>query len=159
MNAANLTRGGFYAHFKSKEALIEAILSRNAGLVRMMGERPGGNSTSLNQEALTILGEYLNPKNREEIVAGCPLATMAIDASRASPSVRAAYGERFTALIKELKRGMGKRAEDEADATALAVLAVGGVLFANASASEKEAKAIERACLKKIEQMLGADSE
>lgn len=159
MNAARLTRGGFYAHFKSKEALIESILERDVGLVRMMKDRKSKKRASLNEEAHEILSGYLGTENLEEIIAGCPLATMPIDASRASENVRAAYSNRFALLINELKRGLGSRPKDQDDAIAVAVLAVGGVLFANASASEKEAKAIEGACLKRIKQILVSEKK
>ncbi len=154
MNAAKLTRGGFYAHFESKEDLIETILNRNAGLVRMMNERAGSTDESLNAEALTILSDYLSPENLEEIIEGCPLATMPIDATRASPRIRSAYGNRFGALVKELKRGLGKRRKDEDDAIAVAVLAVGGILFARASTSDVDAARIEKACAKMIASVL-----
>ncbi len=154
MNAAQLTRGGFYAHFKSKEALIVSILRRDVGLVRMMSDRLGKSRTSLNQQASDILADYLSKDNLEDIIAGCPLATMPIDASRASNSIRAAYSDRFKNLTEEPKRGLGSSPKDEADAIAVAVLAVGGVLLANASASAKEAEKIEQACLRKIEQLL-----
>lgn len=154
MNAANLTRGGFYAHFESKEALIEELLSRDAGLVRMLGEREGKTRQSLNADALRILSDYLDAENLEEIVKGCPLATMPVDASRSSHRLRSAYGNRFHMLIEQLRRGLGKSKKDEEKAIAVAVLAVGGVLFARASASNKEAVSIEKACYKQISRLL-----
>ena len=154
MNAVNLTRGGFYAHFKSKEALIETILTRNAGLVRMLSDREGSSRESLNSDALQILSDYLKPENLEEIIEGCPLATMPIDATRASPRLRTAYGNRFGNLIRELTRGLGKRRKDEDKAIAVAVLAVGGIILARASSSPEEATKIENACSKTIAGML-----
>ncbi len=155
MNAADLTRGGFYAHFDSKETLIETILTRNAGLVRMLGERESNQDASLNAQALDILSDYLNPRNLEEIIEGCPLATMPIDATRASPRLRSAYGKRFAALIKALQRGFGKRRRDEDDAIAVAVLAVGGILFARATTSAEDGAKIENACRKMIKRVMG----
>ena len=156
MNAANLTRGGFYAHFESKEALIETILTRNAGLVRMLGDRSGSSPESLNSDALQILSDYLKPENLDEIIEGCPLATMPVDATRASPRLRSAYGSRFKTLVTELKRGLGKRRKDEDQAIAVAVLAVGGILLARASSSDEEAAKIENACSKTIAGILAA---
>ena len=154
MEKADLTRGGFYAHFKSKDDLIEAILSRNAGLVRMMDEREGKSSKTLNQEALKILGDYLDPKNLDEIVEGCPMATMPVDAARASEKIRTAYGSRFRSLIEQLKRGLKRSRQSEEDAIAAAVLAVGGIIFARASATSEEAAQIESACLKHVARLL-----
>ncbi len=155
MNAAQLTRGGFYAHFASKDALIESILRRNAGLVRRMDERQGTSRQALNKEALQILNDYLQPENLQEILEGCPLATMPVDAARASPRIRAAYGKRFSELIKQLKRGLGRGARQEDDAIAAAVLAVGGILFARASANKEDAARIQKACSRHVTRLLG----
>ena len=154
MNAANLTRGGFYAHFESKEALIETILTRNAGLVRMLSERQAENPEALNAEALRILSDYLAPEHLDEIIEGCPLATMPVDAARASPRIRTAYGKRFRALIQELMRGFSRSRKHEDQAIAAAVLAVGGVLFARASATAEDADRIQTACQKQIAKLL-----
>ena len=159
MNAANLTRGGFYAHFKSKEALIETILTRNAGLVRMLDDRPAQSRTDLNREALGILSDYLDPANLEEIIEGCPLATMPVDATRASPRLRKAYGNRFAALIGQLRRGLGKRRRDEDEAIALAVLAVGGILFARASSTDADAARVQQACSRVITRLMAEHSD
>ena len=156
MDQAGLTRGGFYAHFKSKDELIEAILKRNAGLVRMMDERDGSNGPELSREAYGILRDYLAPENLEEIIEGCPMATMPVDAARASTKIRKAYGSRFRRLIEQLQRGLGKRQEDEDTAIAVAVLAVGGILFARASATKNEAAKVEAACLKQIQQLMNS---
>lgn len=156
MRAADLTRGGFYAHFQSKEQLIESILSRNAGLVRMLDDREGGEAQELNAQALSILKQYLDPQNLDEIIEGCPLATMPIDATRSSPRLRGAYGQRFWALIEQLKRGFGKRKRDEEDAIVAAVIAVGGIVFARATTSVEHSAKIEAACAKHIATMLDA---
>ncbi len=158
MNAVSLTRGGFYAHFESKEALIETILTRNAGLVRMLGEREGATREALNADARRILGDYLDPENLDEIIEGCPLATMPVDATRASPRLRSAYGNRFAALIEQLKRGLGRKRRDHDDAVAVAVLAVGGILFARATTSKADAARIENACNRMIARVLQGDT-
>ena len=39
MAGAGLTRGGFYAHFGSKEELFAAVLAADHGLIRMLAAR------------------------------------------------------------------------------------------------------------------------
>ena len=155
MKAVNLTHGGFYAHFESKDALIEELLTRDAGLVRMLSEREGATRESLNADALRILDDYLNAENLEQIIEGCPLATMPIDASRSTPRLQSAYGNRFQTLIKQLRRGLGTSRKDNETAIAVAVLAVGGIVFARASASNQEAVDVAQACSKQIARLLG----
>ena len=156
MSAAELTRGGFYAHFSSKEALVEAILLRDSGLVRMMKDREGGDSATLNREAVKILSDYLDPDNLGEIVEGCPLATMPVDAARSPGKIRAAFSKRFNELVSQLRRGLTSSRRNEDAAIAAAVLSVGGVLLARACESEEDAARIERACRKHMTKLLQA---
>ncbi len=154
MSAAKLTRGGFYSHFESKEALIEAILNRDAGLVRMMKDRNGTDSKQLNLEAIKVLTDYLDPENLTEIVQGCPLATMPVDAARGSRRIRTAFSKRFRELVTQLRRGLGRSKQSEDTAIAIAVLAVGGVLFARACESRIDAARIEEACHSHVTHLL-----
>src|SRR5579862_8577658 len=65
MQGAGLTVGGFYAHFASKEALIEEALLRTADDLRALlfakiDEKPAGD------RAVVILKRYLSPDHRDE---------------------------------------------------------------------------------------------
>jgi len=122
MLAAGLTRGAFYAHFSSKDALFAEIVRMGHGLLPRL--RAAAKPT-------VALGEYLD---REALIAnaqGCALASLAGDVSRAPLAARLAYANVLHAVIAELARGK-KRALD-ADATAVAILAVGAVTLARAS--------------------------
>lgn len=154
MSAADLTRGGFYAHFDSKDSLIEAILTRDAGLVKMLRDRVEDLEEGTETDLLKILQDYLNPDNLDEIIEGCPLATMPVDAARAAPNIKAAYGNRLSALVNQLEKGFDDKIEDTDDAIAIAILAVGGVLFARASASNEDGEKIQAACIRQIEKLV-----
>jgi|GEM_PF-185615 len=122
MLAAGLTRGAFYAHFTSKEALFAEIVRMGHGLLPRLraAEKP---------EA--VLDAYLD---REAIAAsaqGCALASLAGDVARAPLAARLAYANVLHGVIAELARG--KRRALDADATAIAILAVGAVTLARAS--------------------------
>ena len=122
MLAAGLTRGAFYAHFSSKDALFAEIVRMGHGLLPRL--RAAAKPT-------VVLNEYLD---REALVAnaqGCALASLAGDVSRAPLAARLAYANVLHGVIAELARGK-KRALD-ADATAVAILAVGAVTLARAS--------------------------
>jgi TetR/AcrR family transcriptional repressor of nem operon len=86
MKAAGLTHGAFYAHFKSKDALVEAVLEE--GLeenFQQMAEvaRTGG------LEALVDL--YLSPLHRDNPQAGCPAAALAAELARHATGSRKAF--------------------------------------------------------------------
>ncbi len=121
MLAAGLTRGAFYAHFRSKDDLFDEAVRAGTGLRnRLRGAAP-----------LAVVKAYLD---REELVASAPtciLASMASDVARAKLPARLAYANLLYAAIGEL--AAGKRRKLDADATVAAILAVGAVALARAS--------------------------
>jgi TetR/AcrR family transcriptional regulator, transcriptional repressor for nem operon len=121
MLAAGLTRGAFYAHFKSKDDLFAESVIAGTGLRRRLrGAEPAA-----------VLKAYLD---KAELVASAPtcvLAALPSDVARAPLAARLAYANLLYAAIAELA-GSEKRKLD-ADATVAAILAVGAVALARAS--------------------------
>lgn len=78
MGAAGLTHGGFYGHFDSKEALIEAAMAHELSRLR----RP-----SL-EDAGGYADGYLSRQHRDNVGASCPFSSLGTEAVRASPEVR-----------------------------------------------------------------------
>src|SRR5262245_54524986 len=72
MHEAGLTVGGFYAHFDSKEALIEAALHRCLGEWR---GKPFGRpqEEAWSDRLAAMLERYLSARHRDEPCEGCPL--------------------------------------------------------------------------------------
>jgi TetR/AcrR family transcriptional repressor of nem operon len=122
MRAAGLTRGAFYAHFASKDALFAEIVRMGHGLLPRL--RAAGKPAA-------VLDAYLDREVLAANVLGCALASLAGDVARAPLAARLAYANVLHGVIAELARGR-KRALD-ADATAVAILAVGAVTLARAS--------------------------
>lgn len=134
MGAAGLTRGAFYAHFASKEALFGEVLGVDHGLIRMMRARKGSDRRALRREAARLLGDYLAPEHLAEVGRGCTLAALPGDAVRAGRKSRAAYAEALASLIAEFERSVTGRGA--ADRAALAVIvSVGAVILARACAA------------------------
>src|SRR3984957_8027011 len=72
MSGAGLTVGGFYAHFGSKEALVDDVLRLTASEMRgrlfaRLDEKPPAD------RAEVVLKRYLSPAHRDDIEQGCPL--------------------------------------------------------------------------------------
>jgi AcrR family transcriptional regulator len=84
MKALGLTHGGFYAHFKSKDDLVETAL-RHAAL--QSGEAV--QAPSADEAQLTdLIARYLSPAHRAKPGDGCPLPTMSAElGQRGEPSV------------------------------------------------------------------------
>jgi TetR/AcrR family transcriptional repressor of nem operon len=121
MLAAGLTRGAFYAHFASKDALFAEILTSGSSLLtRLRGGAP-----------TAVLKDYLDKSRLAATVHDCNLAALAVDVVRAPLSAQLAYANVLYGAIGELARHR-KRALD-ADAATVAILAVGSVILARAS--------------------------
>jgi TetR/AcrR family transcriptional repressor of nem operon len=122
MLAAGLTRGAFYAHFTSKDALFAEIMRMGHGLLPRLRAATKPDS---------VLASYLDRENLGATAQGCALAALAGDVARAPLAARLAYANVLHGAIAELARG--KKRSLDADATAVAILAVGAVTLARAS--------------------------
>jgi TetR/AcrR family transcriptional repressor of nem operon len=90
MKDAGLTHGAFYAHFKSKEALLAASIGQifseaQAGFTREMESRPAPEGLS------AYIDDYLSVSHLNARSTGCPMAALAGDMPRMSPLCRDAF--------------------------------------------------------------------
>src|SRR5947209_2035280 len=115
MLAAGLTRGAFYAHFKSKDALFAEVVGSGSGLLKRL--RSG--------EPRAVLKAYLDRTQLAATVQDCNLAALAVDVARAPLSAQLAYANLLHGTIAELARGRQRKLD--ADATTTAILAIGAV--------------------------------
>jgi TetR/AcrR family transcriptional repressor of nem operon len=117
MKAAGLTHGGFYAHFKSKDALlIEALHDTFARsrrrVTRLLDGLPPRHALA------TYIDFYVAQTHRDNPANGCPITALNSDMPRQSKKFRAA----FEAGVKGLVGLIAKLMQDAgiADAQALA---------------------------------------
>jgi AcrR family transcriptional regulator len=127
MLAAGLTRGAFYAHFKSKDDLFAEVISAGHGLLARM--RAGGGKVG------AVLDGYLAQEGFTATLRDCTLAALAGDVARAALPAQLAYANVLHGLIGEMARHRGRRLD--ADATAAMILAVGGLSLAQASGDRR----------------------
>ena len=94
MSGAGLTNGAFYAHFDSKEDLVQAVL-RNA-----LSRREGALRTALESGAglEAVIRDYLSARHRDGAGRGCPTAALVAEIARHPNRTRDA----FTAKISEI---------------------------------------------------------
>ncbi|WBI28158.1 TetR/AcrR family transcriptional regulator [Pseudomonas aeruginosa] len=83
MKALGLTHGGFYAHFKSKDDLVETALRHAAA---QLDEITAPLAEEERPLAL-LIEQYLSPRHRDNPGAGCPLPTLSAElGQRGTPS-------------------------------------------------------------------------
>jgi TetR/AcrR family transcriptional repressor of nem operon len=145
MKAANRTHGGFYRHFETKEALLDAALA--AAFDGMFDKVEKGLAAV---DAEGAIGGFLNSYLSADMVAhaetGCPVPALAGDMARMNEGQRAAFGTGIRGIIARLADAIGgERSDAERQAARTFAMAVGAVLMARASDPETAA-AILAAC-------------
>ncbi len=132
MKAADLTHGGFYGHFASKDDLVAQASRRTMA-------RAAANWTKLVEAApdnpyAALLEHYLSPKHRDDPGKGCAFAALGNDAARSGKIVRKAFAEGLAPLIDILAQaiaGKSKAARRRKAVAAMATL-VGALTMARA---------------------------
>jgi TetR/AcrR family transcriptional regulator, transcriptional repressor for nem operon len=98
MKAAGFTRGGFYNHFGSKEALAAEAL-RDAW-TEMAEQREQARDMS------HLLKRYLSRAARQAPGKACPAAALAGDVGRQSDAVKAVFADGLEGMIRSIEDGL-----------------------------------------------------
>ena len=88
MKKAGLTAGAFYAHFKSKEELIEEVLWSALPIHQGVA-------------AEDFVAHYLSAEHRDHPESACPLASFGSDLARADRQLKARISKRLNQVIEE----------------------------------------------------------
>jgi TetR/AcrR family transcriptional regulator, transcriptional repressor for nem operon len=110
MKNADLTHGGFYAQFPSKEHLMAEACSRASDDLDNMWR--GLLERAPNAGLSEMAAEYLSKKHRDEPGMGCFVTTLGAEAAHQGPMVRSQFTigvKRFTELLMELIPGRSKK--------------------------------------------------
>jgi TetR/AcrR family transcriptional repressor of nem operon len=144
MKGAGLTVGGFYAHFTSKDDLVDASL-RHA-MREMWGQLLDTVGPARGVEAVSaIVRRYLSRSHRDHPAEGCPLPAAVGDLAHASQAVRDVLADelgRNAETLGELLHGERRRHK----ALALVALMYGGLGLARALAGTSLSDEILVAC-------------
>ncbi|TDA43033.1 TetR/AcrR family transcriptional regulator [Burkholderia pyrrocinia] len=95
MKEAGFTQGGFYNHFKSKDALVAEVMEK-----AMQDREDSPNAGNLAAQ----VASYLSAAHRDNVEAGCPLSGFAGDAPRLTEAARACYAHGLAAYLDRLER-------------------------------------------------------
>lgn len=107
MNEIDLTVGGFYSHFKSKDDLIKNSLKRS--LNSIMKQLLSGSSQKEGKERIkNILNVYLGEEHSGNIEHGCPIAAMSSDITRCNEEIKKEVEHYFDSFFEEIKPDIEK---------------------------------------------------
>jgi TetR/AcrR family transcriptional repressor of nem operon len=138
MAEADLTRGGFYAHFPSKSALFAEVLGQETDFVRRLRD---------SRDAREVISGYLDPENREKVARGCSLATLTNEVPRRGRAARAAFARQVEGLVAEVEAQLPAGLPDaRARAVEAVALCVGGISLARGIGDESLAREVLAVC-------------
>jgi TetR/AcrR family transcriptional regulator, transcriptional repressor for nem operon len=147
MKSADLTVGGFYAHFESKEDLLAAALEMEIDrtTAAFLKDLEGFEGEDWLRE---VARRYLSRTHRDHVADGCPVPAIAADVARSSPEVRDAFERSIRACLTEMTSRIDAARGLDSEGRALAAMStlIGGILLARAVRDAALSDRILRAC-------------
>jgi len=135
MKEADLTNGAFYAHFDSKEELVEAVIADQIQRqIDSFQQAPKDLSG-----AKAIIAMYLTPEHRDNCGAGCPSAALLDEIGRRLESTKKAYSDGMVRLVDSFQEHFSDLSHERAKSLVFALMSllVGTLQLARAMTDEK----------------------
>jgi TetR/AcrR family transcriptional regulator, transcriptional repressor for nem operon len=132
MKAADLTHGGFYGHFASKDDLVAQSSRRT--MAKAAANWGKTVEAAPDKPYAALLKHYLSSRHRDDPGHGCAFAALGNDAARSGKVVREAFAEGLEPLLDLLTQsipGKSKAARRRKAVAAMATL-VGALTLARA---------------------------
>jgi TetR/AcrR family transcriptional repressor of nem operon len=147
MKGAGLTVGGFYAHFASKEALVDDSLRQTGALLRAR-IFAGLEAKDEADRAEVVLKRYLSTAHRDDVAGGCPFPAVVGEVATTAGEHRGVLGEQVEAFAGELQGYLRSSDVLQRRHLALGLLALmyGGISFARALRGTPLSDEMIRAC-------------
>jgi TetR/AcrR family transcriptional repressor of nem operon len=103
MKEAGFTQGGFYNHFKSKEALVSEVLGKAVEEgVQELSDAIASSQTKGIDPLTRQINWYLSPQQRDDIECGCAMAGFAGDIPRLTKDAQSSYAEALKETLKQV---------------------------------------------------------
>jgi TetR/AcrR family transcriptional repressor of nem operon len=102
MQGAGLTHGGFYAHFKSKDAFLAETLAHIFAEAAMKS-RAWVDGLPPRHKLAAYVDMYVSRRHRDDPANGCPIVALASDLPRQSKKFQATFDAGVKSLIDALE--------------------------------------------------------
>jgi TetR/AcrR family transcriptional repressor of nem operon len=157
MKEAELTHGGFYGHFDSREELVAEAIE--------CALRDGGEAVAAiagtRRPPAAVLGllvdAYLSLAHRDGLATSCAVTSMANDVARANARARSAYTKQVGIYLELLAKliATDKRKSRRAKAIAALATLVGAVSMARAVNDDKLSRELLKSAADELKAQLG----
>ena len=130
MKGADLTVGGFYNHFDSKEQLFVETL-RNAASATWDHLLKSASGDSPRSRTLSVIRRYLSRKHRDNKETGCLLPSAAPEVARVGAPYRSALEKELSDFVRSLANMLDSGVESREKAIGLIALMYGALVIAS----------------------------
>jgi len=149
MANAGLTRGGFYAHFRDKSALLGAAIE--VAFVEARRNLLGGDESRGAAWLERATGRYLNRRHLESPGFGCAIPALGGEVARSERSVRSSFTRNLSVLLGEMTERLdGSQSAARKRAIATMATWVGAMTMARAVNDPALADEILATCRREI---------
>jgi len=138
MKALNLTHGGFYAHFKSKDELVEKALQEAAAQLDEHCEQLFSQERPLE----AFIDSYLSEWHQTSPDQGCPLTTMSSEMGLRGQNSRTT-DEILNARLKQVETALGNPNAGEQSLVLMSTLVGALVLARSVESTELATRILE----------------
>lgn len=134
MKALGLTHGGFYAHFKSKDDLVEKSLRQ---AVDSLSSHCDGIFAQPEEPLAAFIDHYLSAAHRASPAQGCPLPTMSAELGQRGQA-SAITDEVITTRLRSIENGLPETKADTSELSTVMLSALVGAIVLSRSALDPE---------------------
>lgn len=153
MERAGMTRGAFYAHFKSKSELYQYAIAEGVKGSVLLEKCPEGIEPI--EWLATLLKRYLSREHLAQENGSCPLACLATDVAIRDDAVRETYTAIYQGMNQVLLDHTDSHAGfDRQQGLALSAMMIGGIAVSRAVNDPKLVDEVLAACQNLGQQML-----
>lgn len=159
MKRVGLTHGGFYAHFSSREDLVQAVIAE----MFADSARRFATITSLTdplERFNQLIDSYLSEQHCDSPGEGCPLPALVSEMAHLPLDARTLFSQQRAAMRQRLAQTLRELNHPQADDAATTILTemVGAVALARSCADKKEAGNLLALSRRSVKQRAGVET-